>query len=631
MKRLTFASLLLLSAATTFAVGPSVDLAQPVGAFRKGLHGSNSTMWLYPVRTDKETADRALLKSMKFAELRTDDWANADYGQSIVDVYNIFPLLHLDASDPANYIFEQTDDLLAIDRSSAVGSPTICYRLGASDDKTRGHFNSAMPTNFAQYAEACAGIVRHYKDGWADGPLDAVARWEIWDSPDDANAGWYAGGLSEAERRDRFAEFFATVLKRLREEFDDRIEIGGPGLTSYREDWFEAILDACEQKGVKPDYLSFRGFGTDAEAIAAQAEAARDFLDSRDAVDVGLALSAWHYQNPGTSYHGDASALFTAKMLAKLPYTPFGRAYFYGTGASGNWSLFTTTERNVPVLQLYGKLAAQADTMLAAESTDATSVLGTLSADGLTAQLFVVDEAEGTASVTVNIAGAERVKAVSAELADSANDGASVTATCKDGVLTLPKKAGGATAWRVTVTLPPPAPTVTVGEPQDGRITLTFGNVVTDLALAMVYGRDAAGDAPADWQRFAAVGVLSNGTTTYTCDLPDGWSDQVGAVRFLVTELGDLPVAFLDGATIDAAAVAAAGTWAVAAATLASAKQVGLSVKYDLPLLVSDNPTVTVEPSTAAEVAITPGGTSFTAELKRIDGRDSGFMKVELK
>ena len=35
--------------------------------------------------------------------------------------------------------------------------------------------------------------------------------------------------------------------------------------------------------------------------------------------------------------------------------------------------------------------------------------------------------------------------------------------------------------------------------------------------------------------------------------------------------------------------------------------------------------------ATAAAVAITPGGTSFTAELKRIDGRDSGFMKVELK
>ena len=159
----------------------------------------------------------------------------------------------------------------------------------------------------------------------------------------------------------------------------------------------------------------------------------------------------------------------------------------------------------------------------------------------------------------------------------------------------------------------------------------------------------------------------------------DGVTDANKAA--VETTLDAIQTALPAGAT-----TAEAGAWIakvygnqkVAAATLASAKQVGLSVKYDLPLLVSDNPTVTVEPSTepvseagvaafvftimdgenavpvaqakvremvryaatltggfepstAAEVAITPGGTSFTAELKRIDGRDSGFMKVELK
>ena len=33
----------------------------------------------------------------------------------------------------------------------------------------------------------------------------------------------------------------------------------------------------------------------------------------------------------------------------------------------------------------------------------------------------------------------------------------------------------------------------------------------------------------------------------------------------------------------------------------------------------------------ADKVSVRPDGTSFTAELKRIEGRDSGFMKVELK
>ena len=60
------------------------------------------------------------------------------------------------------------------------------FRLGATIENF--HFLRAYhiypPKDFHKWARICAGIVRHYNEGWAGGYHFGIRYWEIWNEPD---------------------------------------------------------------------------------------------------------------------------------------------------------------------------------------------------------------------------------------------------------------------------------------------------------------------------------------------------------------------------------------------------------------------------------------------------------------
>lgn len=130
------------------------------------------------------------LKLMGFKAARTDDWALLNYGERVCDYYHIFPLMHLDAKNPRNYVFGPTDYLLRRAREEA--ELDIFFRLGTSIEHsgTKVHFNSLIPDDFDKVAEAFTGTIRHYNRGWAGGFRWGIKYWEIWTEPYGRNNMW---------------------------------------------------------------------------------------------------------------------------------------------------------------------------------------------------------------------------------------------------------------------------------------------------------------------------------------------------------------------------------------------------------------------------------------------------------
>ena len=78
--------------------------------------------------------------------------------RTLVDISRIFPNFDADESDPANYFFEHTDQLLlAIDR---LGAKPI-YRLGESIDHSIFKRYARPPKDFEKWTRICVNIIRH--------------------------------------------------------------------------------------------------------------------------------------------------------------------------------------------------------------------------------------------------------------------------------------------------------------------------------------------------------------------------------------------------------------------------------------------------------------------------------------
>ena len=72
---------------------------------------------------------------------------------------------------------------------------------------------------------ACAGIVRHYNEGWAGGFRYGIRYWEIWNEPENRPVMWTG---TDAQ----FLELYQVTARTLRAEFPT-IKIGGPAFGYY--------------------------------------------------------------------------------------------------------------------------------------------------------------------------------------------------------------------------------------------------------------------------------------------------------------------------------------------------------------------------------------------------------------
>lgn len=436
-----------------------VDFTVMNGEIRKRLHSANYAPSLYPRLIHDDTPE---FKELHLTEARTHDWALTNPGQRIIDTHFIFPNLKADPSDPDNYYFAASDEI--IDHCISSGTE-VYYRLGTSIEHTVGkHFNTVMPDDFERYAEVLAGIVRHYVRGWAAGCTRNIRYWEIWNEPD-IGAQMWTGSM------EKFEEFFIVVLKRLKREFPE-LKIGGPAFCWLNEELLHSLLTRCQAAGVKPDFISWHNYGHDPDYLISLPGRARELLDTYGFTDTELHINEWHYiigweglhsniteesfhrhiiSREGV--HGIDSAAYNLTVLCGWHDTPLTAAYYYGTGGTGNWgfrNLYRQLSKNFYSLKLFGILVSEFKKRVAATSKVASQTLfGVLSDDGQKAGVLFTDYRGDGVDIVIEVKGMEG-RVAKGVILDHDHNLTSVPVTWEGGKLTLRKNEPGSVVFWVT-------------------------------------------------------------------------------------------------------------------------------------------------------------------------------------
>ncbi len=490
----TFGALgLLLAVPATAAI--VADFGVETGKLRPELHSAG----FGPQICSCPPAAIADIRSMGFKASRTHDWALLNPNQRVCDWHHIFPLPHLDAKDPANYVFGPTDYLLKRTREE-VGHD-VFFRLGTSIEHSgpEVHFNALIPDDFEKVAETFAGTIRHYNRGWANGYEWGIRYWEIWNEPDNLNNMWCLpdgdlgkGATKEARAADQakrekkrlelFARFFATCVKRIKDEFGDTVKVGGPALCTWRrpradrigtEAYFRRLLAACREAGVAPDFISWHYYGNEPDDVLKSISWARKLCDDEGFPNCELILNEWHYRNVswGTfrssdpevrrkvwsgpaSHNGIDSSCFNLTLLSRFQTSKLDQSYYYGCKNVGNWGYKDESGAKYKVyygLKLFGDFLREFPTMCSS-SCDFTgvTVLAAKSADGARKAVLVTDYRSKRGELSVEIKGVAPDAECEVRVHDDGHDLEVVKAKLEGGRLDLPKSDKNSAAFLVT-------------------------------------------------------------------------------------------------------------------------------------------------------------------------------------
>ena len=394
------------------------------GKVRPELHSSG----FGPRLTGRDASKGADVKSMHFMYARTHDWALVNAGQRVCDTHFIFPLMKLDPKDPSNYYFKPTDEILRRTREMGL---KVYYRLGTSIEHTGDVFyNAAIPEDYEKYAEVLAGIIRHYTKGWADGFNWDIRYWEIWNEPDGIDNMWRAAGpdgLDRGKMSDRFAKFFAVVLKRLKGEFPD-LKIGGPAMCECNLPYFGKIFRECKAAGVSPDFVSWHYYGFNPDELLAMPGRVRKFCDEHGLKDTELIINEWHYLPYSSAWsdyagapdqrariwkgpagqNGIDSAVFTLAVITGFHRTPLDQSFYYGCGANA-WGYLNadgTYNKNYYALRMIGKLVDECGEFVQTSAAKpGLSLFGARAKSGADRWLLVNDYRGNVRTLEIGLSG----------------------------------------------------------------------------------------------------------------------------------------------------------------------------------------------------------------------------------
>ena len=142
-------------------------------------------------------------------------------GGKFVDIPNVFPDFNADPEDPASYDFTWTDPLITSLMNSKVEP---YYRLGVTieNEVWRKAYRVNPPEDPEKWAKVCAGVIRHYTKGWANGFEYDIKYWEIWNEPECTNG----RRVMWTGTWEQYLELYDVTSKLLKAEFPE-IKIGG--------------------------------------------------------------------------------------------------------------------------------------------------------------------------------------------------------------------------------------------------------------------------------------------------------------------------------------------------------------------------------------------------------------------
>ena len=341
----------------------AVDFSAGEGELR-ALHGINKGPLAANGLVDLTDAQRRL--HVPFTRLHDCHFPNPD----VVDVHAIFPNPDADPALPASYDFRATDEYIAATRATGT---EIIYRLGEGIEHQTVKRQVHPPRDAARWAAVCAGIVRHYNEGWAGGFHYGIRYWEIWNEPENRPVMWTG---SDAQ----FLELYQVTARTLRAEFPT-IKIGGAAFGYYGKfdgqdlqpsEFVAAFLELCRSESLPLDFFSWHCYTDNPTELAARARAVRRVLDARGFSKTESHLNEWNFL-PGNSWAvssrkaapelrqraadqmaGAPGGAFLAASLIELQDAPVDVCNFFH-GETGIFGLFT--EVGAPTRNYHAMLA----------------------------------------------------------------------------------------------------------------------------------------------------------------------------------------------------------------------------------------------------------------------------------
>ena len=311
----------------------TVDFRRKLKEKIKPLHGvNNSPISLYDPPPGFREA------GIPFCRLH--DTGGAFGGAHYVDIPNIFPDFDADPKKPESYDFAFTDAYLT--QLHAAGTQ-IFYRLGTTIEnnyRIKGYHNHP-PKDFKKWAEICAGVVRHYNCGWANGFKFGIKYWEIWNEPE--NPPMWSG------TREQYFELYRVASNRLKKEFPE-IKVGGyascgfyavnrSGCTDFYKSfitWYEEFLKFVTAKKTHCplDFFSWHLYTWDPEEIVIHARYADSKLKEYGLSGVENIFNEWNYltKNPKRRYlemKDNEGASFVGSAFCLMQDSPIDKAMYY--------------------------------------------------------------------------------------------------------------------------------------------------------------------------------------------------------------------------------------------------------------------------------------------------------------
>lgn len=309
-----------------------VDFSKPTGAI-KPLHGINNS----PLTYGSELPE---LRAAGIPFVRLHDTAGLFGGTYFVDVPNVFPDFEADENDPASYDFTFTDAYL---KGLTASQLKIFYRLGVTFEKNYRikPYRIHPPKDFMKWARICAGIVRHYNEGWAAGYRYGIEYWEIWNEPE--NPPMWTGA------RQQYYELYRVAANHLKRQFPE-IKVGGYGGCGFyainregQSDFFKSFVPyfldflkfiTTPATAAPLDFFSWHLYTTDPHEILLHADFVAKNLAAHGLGKAENIFNEWNFTDWNDPDRWDAmkempGAAFVAAAFCLMQKSPIAKAMYY--------------------------------------------------------------------------------------------------------------------------------------------------------------------------------------------------------------------------------------------------------------------------------------------------------------
>lgn len=130
--------------------------------------------------------------------------------------------------------------------------------------------------------------MRHYNQGWANGPKAEIKYWEIWNEPDGDSLIFWAG------TPESFYRLYSTTARKLK-ELDPTLKVGGPAIVSNLS-FLGGFLNYSQQHQAPVDSVSWHIYTQDAHEVARRARQVHELMVQYGYRNAESVVDEWNYE-----------------------------------------------------------------------------------------------------------------------------------------------------------------------------------------------------------------------------------------------------------------------------------------------------------------------------------------------